>query len=134
MGITQAIRKAEKMLPGARALEGTKDARRQAILAIGNYVEDRPHDVWQFVRRWGTHPSEDVRRAIASCLLERLLENHFDLIFPFVENTSIRSKRFAGTFRSCTEFKRLLEPERQTKVAHLDKKIRKRWPSAHLSA
>ncbi len=124
--ISQAIKRAERLLPGTPALEGKKDPRWQAIIAIGDYIENYPNEVWQFVEKCGSHPSQDVRMAIATCLLEHLLEHHFETIFPLVEKTSLRSKRFAETFRHCSMFGQTLEPQNQKRVAALEKMINKR--------
>jgi hypothetical protein len=60
--------------------------------------------VWRFIVRWGTHSQEDVRDAVATCLLEHLLEHHFDLIFPRVRELVMSSELFADTFRRCWKF------------------------------
>jgi hypothetical protein len=50
---------------------------------------------------WG---QADVRSAIACCLLEHLLEHHFDALFPRVRRAALASPRFADTFSSCWAF------------------------------
>ena len=72
----EAIRDADILLPGEPVAEG-QDSRWQAIITVGEYLETEPEPVWSFIRRWGCHPQEDLRTAIAVCLLEHLLEYHF---------------------------------------------------------
>ena len=124
--ITQAIKRAERLLPGTPAQEGKKDPRWQAVIAMGDYIENYPKEVWRFVEKWGSHPSQDLRMAIATYLLEHLLEYHFERIFPLVEKASIRSKRFAETFEYCSEFGQTLEPENQKRIAALRKTIQRK--------
>lgn len=47
---------------------------------------------------------EDVRDAIACCLLEHLLEYHFVQVFPWVEAAAKEDPLFADTFRRCFKF------------------------------
>jgi hypothetical protein len=124
--INQAIKRAERLLPGTPPPEGKQDPRWQAIIAIGDYIENYPNEVWQFVEKWGVHPSQDLRAAIATVLLEHLLEYHFERVFPLVQKASLRSKRFAETFRYCFEFGQTLEPENQKRIAALRKMIQRK--------
>lgn len=101
MSLADVIREAETILPGTPAPEGAEDPRWQAVIAIGEYVETHPEDVWPFVARWGTNPQADLRDAIATCLLEHLMEHHFELIFPRVEQLTKVDKMFADTFTRC---------------------------------
>jgi hypothetical protein len=80
------------------------DPRWQAIIAVGWFIEAEPEAVWGFAARWGKHANADLRMAVATCLLEHLLEHHFELLFPRVEQLARRSVRFADTFTSCWEF------------------------------
>ena len=71
--VQQAIIEAEKLLPSVPAPDGEADLRWQAIIEVGEYIETEPHEVWPFILKWGKHPSEDLRMAVATCLLEHLL-------------------------------------------------------------
>jgi hypothetical protein len=130
--IIQAIKRAERLLPGTPVPQGKKDPRWQAIILIGNYIENYPDEVWQFVEKWGSHPSQDLRSAIATCLLEHLLEYHFDRIFPLVEEASLRSKRFAKTFGYCSKFGQTLEPKNQKRIGALRKRIHRKRANTSL--
>lgn len=104
MTVTEAVRQAAERLPGRAAPAGRIDPRWQAIIAVGEFVMSEPEAVWRFIRRWGSHASQDLRAAIATCLLEHLLEHHFDLVFSRVERLAERSARFADTLGLCARF------------------------------
>jgi len=73
MTVHKAIKRAEAILPGVAAPDGETDPRWQRIVDIGQYIESDPESVWEFVSRWGQHHDEDLRMAVATCLLEHLL-------------------------------------------------------------
>ena len=104
MTLHQAIRNAERVLPGKEAPDGERDPRWQAIIAVSEHVKHEPIAIWRFTRRWGAHSNADLRTAVATCLLEHLLEHHFKLIFPLCVSACRRSRRFADTFTMCGEF------------------------------
>lgn len=104
MSVIDAINRANAILPGEPAPEDEEDPRWQAMLEISHHIESNPEEIWQFVRRWGTHEQDDLRMAVACCLLEDLLEHHFDLIFPRVESAVKEDVWFADTFSHCWKF------------------------------
>jgi hypothetical protein len=67
-------------------------------------IESDPQAIWPFVARWGSHPQADLRAAIATCLLEHLLEYHFKMIFPRVRRIAKAKELFADTFARCAKF------------------------------
>ena len=101
--VTRAIAEAERLLTRPPASDGHIDLRWKALIDVADYVRSHPDDVWQFVLRWGMDDHDDVRAAIATCLLEHLLEHHFDHIFPLVEDAVV-NPRFADTFCLCWKF------------------------------
>ena len=101
MTVEAAIRLADGILPGTPAPEGETDPRWQRIIDVGSYIDSAPEAVWEFVARWGTHEDDDLRSAIATCLLEHLLEHHFETLFPRVERLVAVDPMFADTFTSC---------------------------------
>jgi len=109
--VHQAINEAERLLPGVPSPDDEPDPRWQAIMEVGEYIETEPHEVWSFILKWGKHPSDDVRMAVASCLLEHLLEYHFQEYFHRVKVACKRNKRFADTFCNCLQFGQAEEPE-----------------------
>src|SRR5438132_6342149 len=101
VAVKRAITRAERILPGTPAPERTRDPRWHAIIRVGEFIETQPEAVWEFAHRWGKHAQADLRVAVAPCLLEHLLEHHFELLFPRVRRAAIASPRFADTFGSC---------------------------------
>ena len=49
---------------------------------LGEYVFDHPEEAWPLVLEFGSSAVEDTRSAIATCVLEHILEHHFDVYFP----------------------------------------------------
>ena len=104
MSVHDVIERANAILPGRAAPGGQRDWRWQCIIDLGEYVESNPEEVWAFVAQWGSYRDEDLRAAIATCLLEHLLEHHFDTIFPRVEQRALADKHFAAMFGVCSKF------------------------------
>ncbi len=124
MTVEQAITEAQKVLPGTPAPEGELDPRWQAIIEIERFTEENPEPVWAFALKWGRHANADLRMAIATCLLEHLLECHFDLIFPRVEAAVKRSRRFADTFCLCWKLDQAEEPANARRMDRLQRRLR----------
>ena len=124
--VRRAITRAEALLPGIRAPEGKTDRRWQAIMRVADFIESRPEEVWQFCLRWGKHPQADLRMAVVCVLLEHLIEQHFDLIFPRVRRAATESVRFAETIRSCWCFNRDKEPEKYERVKRFQRQLSRR--------
>ena len=124
--VRRAIARAEAILPGVPALEGKTDRRWQAMLRVADFIESRPEEVWQFCLRWGKHPQVDLRMGVACVLLEHLIEQHFDLIFPRVRRAATESVRFADTVRSCWCFLPEEEPEKYQRVKRLQRQLSRR--------
>jgi len=98
--VRRALARAERLLPGKPAHPG--DLRWLAMLHIqDDFIKTHPEEIWPFVLRWAKHPQIDLRDAIACCLLEHLLENHFNLMFPRIREAAAHSRRFADTLRRC---------------------------------
>jgi hypothetical protein len=126
--IEQAIARAERVLPGVPAPEGEEDPRWQAILEIRWFLEDYPEPVWAFVARWGKHANADLRTAIGVCLLEHLLEYHFELVFPRVKKLSRQSVRFGSTFQTCRKLGQAMLPRNEKRFDALAKELRRPRP------
>ena len=124
MTVDDAISAAEKVLPGNVAPEDALDPRLQAVIAVGEFIETEPESVWVFIRRWGASPDEDLRTAIATCLLEHLLEHHFDRFIARVEQAARADKLFAETVCRCGNFGQAAEPDRRARLARLVKSVR----------
>jgi hypothetical protein len=126
MTVQEAITAAEHLLPGRPAPKGKEDARWQAIIEIGNFVRHEPEAIWPFVLRWGSHKDEDLRTAIATCLLEHLLEHHFDLLFPRVGTAARSNACFAKMLPLCGKFGQAQDTDRAARMDNLCSTIRKR--------
>ena len=124
--VRRAITRAEALLPGLPAPEGKTDRRWQAIMRVADFIESRPEEVWQFCLRWGKHPQADLRAAVACVLLEHLIEQHFDLIFPRLGRAATESVRFADTIRSCWCFLPEKQPEKYERVKRLQRRLSRR--------
>jgi hypothetical protein len=118
MTVQTAIEQAEALLPGSAAPEGETDPRWQAIIEIGEFIETDPEPVWSFALRWGSTEDDDLRAAIGTCLLEPLLQHHFDRFISRVEDAAHGNQLFARTVRFCWKFGQSEEP---TRAARLDR-------------
>jgi hypothetical protein len=116
--VADTLARANDVLPGVVASDGELDPRWQAIIAVGEFIESNPDEVWRFVARWGVHPDPDLQSAIATCLLEHLLEHHFDDVFPRVEKLARTNENFAQTLRGCW---RLGQASRPANAARFEK-------------
>ena len=123
MTVHEAIENAEAILPGVAAPEGQEDPRWQAIIAVAGFIEDEPELVWKFVERWGQYPDEDLRAAIATCLLEHLLEAHFEILFPRVERLARSNPCFADAVGMCWKFGNTRRPENAAPMNELVSKL-----------
>jgi len=99
--VFDAIKSAEEILPGQAAPEGEQDPRWQAIIKVEDFVKEEPEAIWPFIVRWGSSADQDVRTAIATCLLEHLMQHHFTRFFPRIEEAARKDAHFADTFSIC---------------------------------
>ena len=124
--IEAVIREAERILPGGKPSEdGRTDARWQAVIAVGQFIETNPQEVWEFIRRWGVHGCDDIRSAIATCLLEHLLAFDFDTFFPRVKTAVQESPLFADMFCGCSKFDQAEEPVNAKRFDRLQRKCKR---------
>jgi hypothetical protein len=124
MTVEDAISAAESILPGHAAPNGEIDARWQAIIAVSEFIRADPEVVWSFARKWGAHPDEDLRMAISTCVLEHLLDYHFDAFISRVEEAAKADHLFAKTVSSCWKFGESDEPTRAARLDGLKASIR----------
>lgn len=121
--VHEAIRRAERVLPGVRAPEGEEDPRWQAIIVVGEFIESDPEAVWEFAARWGKHANEDLRTAIAVLLVEHLLEHHFRTFFPRLEALSRTSVRFGDCFKMCWKLGQARHPANRKRFHALEDEL-----------
>ena len=89
-----------------------EDARWAGAIEAGELVLDEPHRAWEIVVKYGSSDDPDLRDAIATCVLEHLLENHFNIYFPKVEELIKRGNMNLGiTFRMCWKMGQSKLPE-----------------------
>ena len=74
-----------------------EDARWAGAIEAGELVLDEPHRAWEIVVKYGSSDDLDLRDAIATCVLEHLLENHFNIYFPKVEELIKRGNPILGS-------------------------------------
>jgi hypothetical protein len=116
--VDETLAVADQLLPGRPAPKGI-DARWQAIIQVATFAEREPEAIWPFVLKWGSHEDEDVRAAIATCLLEHLLQYHFDRLFPRVASAARTNEFFAKTTAMCWKFGEAAEPARAARFDSL---------------
>ena len=126
MTVKEAIAAAEAILCGRAAAEGEADPRWQAVIAVAEFIPTDPDAVWSFILRWGVSADADLRMAIATCLLEHLLREHFDAFYDRVATAAGADSRFAEVVSGCWVFSAGEEPERSTRFAALLESLRKR--------
>jgi len=124
--VQDATREAEAILPGgAPSPDGVRDARWQAVIAVAEYIETNPQEVWQFIKKWGVHKDDDIRSAIATCLLEHLLAFDFETYFPKVKAEVKESPLFEDMFCGCSKFDQAEEPLNAKRFDRLQKKCKR---------
>jgi hypothetical protein len=104
MGVRETIAEVEAILPGKAAPDGEDDPRWQGMIRIADFIQEEPDAVWAFILRWGCREDEDLRTALATVLLERLLACHFEAFFPEVATAVQSNILFADTFARCWKF------------------------------
>ncbi len=96
----------------------------QAAIALGEFCESNPKLIWPLVLKWGSCDFEDTRAAIATCVLEHILEYHFDDYFQLIREEILKeNKNFADTFSGCSKFGQSLEPENDRKFEKLMRRL-----------
>lgn len=73
----------------------------QAMIVVGEYIKSQPERVWRIVEEYGAHRSADMRAAVATVLLEHLIDVNPSRYRPRAEALAARSSRFAHTLRTC---------------------------------
>lgn len=80
-------------------------SRWDAAIAAGELISVRPQDVWSIVKKFGSIDIPDLRTAVATCVLEHLLEHHFNEFFPLLEEEIKNGNYLLGqTFLECWKF------------------------------
>ena len=95
--------------------DGDNDCRWQAIIIVGEYIHTHPDVVWQIIVRYGGSKDNDLRMAIATVLLEHLLEYHFQRFFIRAKRLAFQSSFFADTLSHSGGFIRVAEDRQKFK-------------------
>jgi len=118
-GIHAAVQRAESMLAST-----DNDTCWQGAILLGEFCETAPETIWPAVIRLGSSPDDDMRTAIATCVLEHILEHHFELFFDRCrELVSAGNSAFADTLRRCWRFGEAELPTNKAKLDELLKQI-----------
>lgn len=127
LGVHRAIARAEDILPGRARKYGTCP-RWQAIIAVGEYIEEHPIPVCDFALKWARRPGIDLGRAISCCLIEHLLEHHFDLVFPRMRQAARHNPRVAEHFKNLGNsfflFGQAIQPKNVARLKRLGYELR----------
>ena len=91
---------------------------------VGDFADTDPKPVWDFTCRWGAHRIQDVRLAVSCCVLEHLLQYHFDAYFPRVRALAKSNARFAWTVLMCGKFGQSEIPANARRLARLQSDVR----------
>ena len=127
MDIEDAIKEAETKLNAKIVADNEKNSMWQSIIKLSDFIEVAPDNIWKFVAKWGNHESEDVRDAIATCLLEHLLELHFEAYFPKLEKEVLNDKLFHDMFCRCWSFGKSATPVNKENFEDLCNKADQKW-------
>jgi hypothetical protein len=106
-----------------------ENTRWQAAVSLGELVGTYPKRVWPLVLKWGSSPCEDTRNAIATCVLEHLLEHHFKAVFPMVNREVSVNPLFADTFCRCWKFGQSESRGNSRKFEALQRELREQGPT-----
>jgi hypothetical protein len=102
MNVQDALAAAESRLPGSAATGGNSDP------------------------RWGASSDGDLRDAVSTCLLEHLLEFHFDSFIARIEHGARTDAFFADTVCRCWKFGQSEDARRGARFDRLVASIRRR--------
>jgi hypothetical protein len=76
------------------------------LSVVGRFAHRHPALVWPLVRRWGCSTNEDIRLAIACCVLEHVLESHFRKYFRACRELASKNDRFHDTLKKASRWVR----------------------------
>jgi hypothetical protein len=129
--VMKAIEDAERVLPGRAKDDPAKDLRWPAIIKVGGFIETDPLPVCVFALKWARRPGADLQGAISCCLLEHLLEHHFDLVFPLMRKAARENRRVAEHFTDWRwPFGQATLPKNVARLRRLAYEVRRRYDPA----
>ena len=80
------------------------NCRWQALIVVGEFIEDHPDETWRVVKRYAVHEDSDMRMGVACVLLEHLLELHRAGFYGKVRREAAAAALFAETLEMCWDF------------------------------
>lgn len=96
-----------------RDLSSRDDALRwKAASTLTDFAISDPESVWPLILRYGSSDDEDLRTAVATCILEHLLEHHFEKFFPAIKHELLLgNKNLEDTLKLSWKFGKAENPE-----------------------
>lgn len=91
-------------LADATIEDADNDCRWQAMIIVGEFIDERPQEVWRIAEQYGCSPDDDMRAAVATVLLEHLIERRGATMKEKAQGLASRSELFADTLRMCATF------------------------------
>jgi hypothetical protein len=86
-------------------LDRDNNCRWQALIVIGEFLKQDPALVWPVIRIHAVSKDDDMRTAVATVLLEHLLEYHLSRYWHRVRRAALtESPLFADTLSRCAHF------------------------------
>ena len=105
-----------------------EDTRWQAAIVLGAYSETDPEAIWPLTVKHGSSNNEDTQTAIATCVLEHILEYHFQAFFIRVQHLIQHgNSNFAGTFLICWQFGQAKLPGNSEQFKATRKQAERLW-------
>jgi hypothetical protein len=109
----------EQFLPLAAPLIGDSDdrCRWQGAIVVGESISDHPEMVWPVIVEYGASEDEDLRSAVATVLLEHIVEMHFEWAYPRLKAVLREGHpQFVDTLRRCWS---TLTDDQERRIANL---------------
>jgi hypothetical protein len=123
-GLKRAIARAEALLPGRYPRRMKRDPRWLAIIKVGEFIETHPIEVCNFALKWARVRNGDIGGAIHCCLIEHLLEHHFDLVFPMMRRAAFNNLWIADNFTPYSPYFQFGQAELPKNAARLKRLAR----------
>ena len=127
-GVDRAIAAAERVLPGHEMKYGDCP-RWKSIIAVGDYIPSDPIPVCDFAMKWARRRGRDLQAALHCCLIEHLLEYHFDLVFPRMRKAARENARIAEGFidlwQSPFQFGQATDPKNVARLRRLTNELKR---------
>lgn len=111
----------------AEALRATGDEAKlwEGATLLGEFAATAPDAIWPMIVRFASSDDAEVRSAIAACVLEHVLEHHFERYFAQSQQLiAAGNQQFADTFSSCWAFGQTELPDNKRRFDTLTQQIR----------